>query len=276
MIASVISADHKTLMIGGSGPSYGLWPHWPTWSKLVPMLYKCKVIDAAAPAAGNKYIYRSIVTRSQDIRPDLVLVQWNLGKFDIYVDNQEFADEITQSASIRNFLLDIHTSKTTTGAGYWCSSVDNIVPWKKYYNEKIKSRRGTAVDDLDAMLSLQNFCEKKKFPYFFFTHDDVDHPYLSCDPHTKPFYDEIEWERQVFDPVRSLYKSHDSYRYDLSGIVPEYHWVPNAYWQSWFADQVIKGVLGSVGISTKTDKHKDMILKYCYEKTLEIYAKAKS
>ena len=235
------------------------------------MLYKCRIIDTSGPAAGNRYIFRSVITRAQDVTPDLILVQWNFGKFDIYIQHQPCADEITQGTGIRNFLLDIHTGKTTTGPGYWCSSIDNTVPWKKYYNKYIKSKVGTALDDLEAMISLQNYCAKRNILYQFFTHDNVDHDFLSTDQHTRIFYNEIDWSNQVFDSVITMYTSHPAYQFNISGLSRDYHWVPNADWQYWFANTQVSNLLASVGIHKKTPYENSIIKNYCHDKTLSIY-----
>jgi len=263
----------KILLTAGSGPSCSSWPHWPTWTKLVPMLYNCRVLDASAPAAGNRYLYRSILTRLENIEPALILVQWNFDKFDVYVEQPKFADQILNGTSIRNFLLDIHTGKTTTGAGYWCSSKDNTVPWKKYYNEHVRSETGTALDDLEAMVSLQNLCYKKNLPYKFFTHDDIDHEFLSTNIHTRHFYNEIDWSLQEFDSVRTMYANTESYQYDTSGKTKEYQQTPNADFQYWFAEEELSDLLTSIGISKRNSSRRQGIKEYCHSKTLEIYGK---
>jgi len=258
------------IITAGSGPSYSKWPHWPIWTKMLPLVYRCQHIDASGPAAGNKYLSRSVITQLADYSADLVLMQWNFGKFDIYCEQQEFADEIVNGTGIRNFLLDIHTGKTTKGPGYWCSSIDNTVEWKKYYNEKIKSRTGTAVDDLEAMLNLQNLCARKNIRYKFFTHDDVNHDFLSDNKHTRPFYKEIDWNAQAFDSVRTMYESHESFEFDTSGQVREFHWVPNADFQYFFLTEKLSTLMAELGVESKTVPN---LKTYCHAKTLECYAR---
>jgi hypothetical protein len=159
------------------------------------------------------------------VTPDVLLVQWNFGKFDLYVENQEFIDTVLNSKSIRNFIVDPENSKTTTGAGYWCSSNDNTVEWKKYYNEKIKSKTGTDMDDLQNMLTLQNLCQKKNIYYRFLLHSDIDHESLSSNDNTKSIYKEIDWSLQATDKsLQTIMKSHPSAIYNVSAeresIVP--------------------------------------------------------
>lgn len=262
----------KTILAAGSGPSYSRWPHWPTWTKMFPMAYNANLVDASGPAAGNKFLYRSVLNRLQTTNPDLVLMQWNLGKFDLYVENQSFIDLIVNGKSIRNFIVEVESGKTrTTGPGYWCSSYDNTVEWKKMYNELIKTRRGTAMDDLDHMINLQNICSKKNIDYKFFCHDDIDHEYLSTDPHTRSLYNEIDWSLEVFPSVRTMFVAHESYQYDTGGKVPEFHYVPNADWQYWFLTEMISKITNPMGITCKTNL--DQVKDYCHKKTLECYAK---
>jgi len=264
----------KTILTAGSGPSYSKWPHWPTWTKLIPLLYHCQVVDASGPAAGNRYLYRSVLTRLENIQPEFVLVQWNLGKFDLYVERPEFVDQIVNGTGIRNFLLDIHTGKTSRDTGYWCSSIDNTVPWKKYYNKHVSSATGTSLDDLEAMVSLQNLCYRKNISYKFFTHDDVNHDFLSNNKHTRHFYNEIDWSLQVFDSVRTMYSGHESFCYDTSGKIQEFHWVPNADFQYWFANEKILELLNSYGVERRNINF-EQIKQYCHAKTLEMYDRIK-
>lgn len=262
----------KTILAAGSGPSYSRWSHWPTWTKMFPMMYSANLVDASGPAAGNKFLYRSVLHKLQSVDPDLVLVQWNLGKFDLYVENQKFIDSIVNGKSIRNFIVEIESGKTlVTGPGYWCSSYDNTVEWKRMYNELIKTNRGTAMDDLDNMINLQNICSKKNIDYKFFCHDTIDHEYLSTDLHTKSLYHEIEWAREVFPSVHQMYLAHESHQYDTSGKVAEFHWVPNADWQYWFLTEMISKITDPMGIARRPNWHQ--IKDYCHNKTLECYAR---
>lgn len=263
---------NKTIIAAGSGPCYSKWPHWPVWTKLFPLAYRASLIDASGPAAGNKFIYRSVLTQMQKTSSDLVLVQWNLGKFDLYVENPTFIDSVVNGTGIRNFLVEIETGKTrTTGPGYWCSSHDNTVEWKRTYNELIKSKRGTALDDLDHMINLQNICAKKGIEYKFFLHDKIDHEYFSTDSHIKTLHNEIDWAAQIFPSVREMFESHESFQYDTSDKVPEFHWVPNADWQYWFLTEMISKITDTMDIARKPDWEK--LKQYCHSKTLECYAK---
>ena len=98
----------KLVLTAGSGPSYSKWPHWPTWTKMLALVYRCDHFDVSGPAAGNRFISRAVITKMAEVNPDLVLVQWNLGKYDLYCENAEFIDSIVNGSGIRNFLLDIH------------------------------------------------------------------------------------------------------------------------------------------------------------------------
>jgi hypothetical protein len=265
---------NKTIIAAGSGPSYSKWQHWPTWTKMFPMAYKANLIDASGPAAGNKFLYRSVLTRLQNITPDLVLMQWNLGKFDVYVENPEFINSIINGAGIRNFLIDIHTGNTTTDLGYWCSSTDNTIPWKRMHNELVKNKRGTALDDLDSMINLQNICAKKGIDYKFFCHDTINHEYFSTDQHIKPLYNEIDWEAQVFPSVKDMFRSHESFQFDTSGKVSEFHWVPNADWQYWFLTEMVSKLTDHMGITRRLSWEE--LKTFCHNKTLECYAKIDS
>jgi hypothetical protein len=262
---------NKTIIAAGSGPCYSQWPHWPVWTKLFPMMYKANLVDASGPAAGNKFLYRSVLTRLQHCDPELVLMQWNLNKYDVYVENPEFIRQIIHGKSIRNFIVDIHSGKTVTNEGYWCSSNDDTVEWKREYNRLVKSSRGTALDDLDHMISLQNLCAKKNIPYKFFCHNDINHEYFSTDVHIQPLYNEIDWEAQIFPSVRRMYTNHESFAYSTEGKVPEFHSVPNADWQYWFASNQLKPLMDVLGIESKNNW--SQISEYCHKKTLESYGK---
>lgn len=259
----------KNIIVAGSGPSYSGWPHWPTWTKMFPMAYDATLTDASGPAAGNKFLYRSALNRIQTCSADLVLMQWNLGKYDVYVENPTIIDQILNGSGVRNFLLDVFTGKVATEQGYWCSSHDNTVEWKRLYNKLVRSQRGTALDDLDSMINLQNICARKNIPYRFFCHDDIDHEFLSTDLHTRSLYQEIDWNLEVFPSVRNMYRNHESYCYDTSGKIKEFHWVPNANWQYWFLTQKISEIAAEFNIAARPSW--DILKQHCHKKTLECY-----
>lgn len=260
----------KLIITAGSGPSYSQWRYWPTWTKLLPLYFNCKHIDVSAPAAGNLYICRSVIRALENFTPDTVLVQWNSNKFDLYVENQEFIDLILNSKSIRNFIVDPKNSKTTTGPGYWCSSNDNTVGWKKYYNEKIKSLTGTAMDDLQNMLTIQNFCDLKKIKYGFFLHSDINHQTLSANPNTRSLYREIDWSRQITkDSISTIVKTHPSNIYNVS---PEREAiVPCADIQWFLLDSIIAPFLESMDFE-KNEKY-DSLKNICSKFTEKNYKK---
>lgn len=266
----------KVIITSGSGPSYSKWPHWPIWTKMLPMMFKCKCIDISGPAAGNKFINRAVITQIDKLSPtvpDLVLVQWNLGKFDIYIENKVIIDEILNGNGIRNFLVDVHTGKTTTESGYWCSSYDNTVPWKRYYNQNIKTKIGTAIDDLESMINLQNFCKSRNIMYKFFTHDDIDHNFLSSDKNIAPFYNAVDWDSQVFPSIRTMFEQHTaSYQYDTSGTLPELHWIPNADFQYYLIENFVSDLFDKLSIPKKNC---NILKEYCHKITLEFYEKTK-
>jgi hypothetical protein len=261
----------KLIITSGSGPSYSKWAFWPLWTKLLPFTHRCKVIDVSGPAAGNKFISRSVITELYKSQPDLVMVQWNFGKFDIYSENSEFLKSVREGAGIRNFIVDLHTCTTTDGPGYWCSSYDNTHPWKRYYNETIRSDIGTAMDDLEAMLNLQNLCAKKNIPYRFFTHSQVEHELLSTNLNTRPFYNEIDWNLQIFnDSVDEMYKFHPS-RHLHVRVPGNGRWVPNADFSCHLLTEKISPALVKLGIDPRGDWKK--LQEFCKKQAEEIYEK---
>ena len=259
-------------MTAGSGPSYSKWKFWPVWTKLLQLSHHCQVIDVSGPAAGNKFISRSVITELAKVTPDLIVVQWNLGKFDIYSENSEFLQSVINGSGSRNFIVDIHTRNTTTGPGYWCSSHDNTHPWKKYYNTTIKSRVGTAMDDLESMLTLQNLVAKKNIPYQFLLHGAIDHDMLSTNNHTKPFYNEINWSNIACDPVDVLYYQHPSFKHHVE-IPNNGRWVPNVEFQWHLLANHITKKFPSMGILPRDNW--PQIEVWCKNKALELYEQYK-
>lgn len=236
----------KKILTAGSGPSYSQWRYWPTWTALLPLSFRCTHKDVSAPAAGNLYIARSIIRAFEEFTPDLVLVQWNMGKFDLYVEDQKFINLVLNSNSTRNFIVDPKNSKTTENAGYWCSSNDNTIEWKKYYNENIKSDTGTAMNDLQNMLTVQNFCDLKKIKYGFFLHNDVNHKVLANNPNIKSLYQEIDWTRQIAkESIATVVDAHPSKIYNVS---PERRSIiPCADIQWFLLDSIVAPFLESTG-----------------------------
>lgn len=231
--------DNPLVITAGSGPSYSGWKFWPTWTKMLPLYMQCLVQDVSGPAAGNKFIARSVITALANATPDTVIVQWNLGKFDLYITDPIFIDLIINSSSERNFIVDPLTQGTTNGAGYWCSSHDDTIEWKRYYNRHVRNPIGSYLDDLEQMINLQNICQRKGIEYGFVTHDAVDHQWLQQHPLLEPFYREIEWHCAMTDSsVSDLYRDHPSH---LIHTVPPGHGrgVPGPEWQYWFLDSVV-------------------------------------
>lgn len=186
------------ILTGGSGPSAASWKYWPTWTRMLPLYFRCQHRDVCGPAAGNLFISRSLIYHLQKFKPDVVIAQWNFDRYDLYVGQQQFVDQIHQSSSNRNFIVDVPSGgNTTEGTGYWCSSKDNIVAWKKYFVENIQSKKGTLLDDLQNMLTLQYICERHNIKYKFFMHGSVDHNFLKADSETKSLYDEIDWSKHI-------------------------------------------------------------------------------
>jgi len=244
------------ILTAGSGPSYSKWPYWHTWTKLLPLYINSEHRDVSAPAAGNKFIARAIITAFDSFDPDIVLVQWNFEKFDCYLENQEVINEIISSDSIRNFLVDIHTSATTSGSGYWCSSVDDTVPWKKFYNRYIKSKTGMLIDDLEEMVLIQNLCQIKNIKYFFTTHLDVDHDFLKSNSDIRPFYNQINWNLMIHqESLTKLYKNSSFYSQDRDANLIR-HAVPGPRFQHHYLYNIILPFLAAEGIHPREHSKK--------------------
>jgi len=254
------------ILTGGSGPSDAKWKYWPTWTKMLPFYFNCKHKDVSGPAAGNLFITRSLIYHLQKFKPNIIIAQWNFDRYDLYVGQQKFVDEIYQSKSNRNFILDIPAGgKTTYGTGYWCSSKDNIVAWKKYYVENIQSKKGTILDDLQNMITLQNVCERHKIIYKFFMHGIIDQNFLKSDIEIKSLYDEINCNNLI-EPSREeskkKYIGYEEFNYiEEKGKITH---VPNPLVQFDILQNTVAPVLQILGVKQKNNIER--LKKYCEQK----------
>ena len=254
------------ILTSGSGPSDANWKYWPTWTKMLPLYFQCRHKDVSGPAAGNLFIARSLIYHLQRFRPDVIIAQWNFDRYDLYVGQQKFVDQIHQSKSNRNFIVDVPTGgKTTEGTGYWCSSKDNIVSWKKYYVENIQSEKGTLLDDLQNMLTLQNVCERHNIKYRFFMHGIINHDFLNADAEIKSLYDEIDWDNLIgtsIEESKSKYAgTHDFNDIEETGKTTS---VPNPLVQFDILHNTVTPALEALGVIPRQDR--DRIKQYCEQK----------
>lgn len=232
------------LLTAGSGPSYIKWKHWPTWTKMISMYFDCDHVDVSGPAAGDKFISRMVVNEISKRRPDYVVVQWNHSRLDLYLDNYDTIKNIINSRSQRNFILDPSTQDTTQGPGYWCSSFDNTVPWKKYYNQNIQSKTGAMLDDLEHMLLIQTLCKTLDIKYYFIEHSKFDHEYALENQTVLPMYQMIDWSRQLSNlSLSEMARQHPSYAKKIAVPGFEQHQIPGPEFQYMLLDAVIAPVL---------------------------------
>ena len=263
------------ILTGGSGPSYAGWKYWPTWTKMMPFYFRCKHKDGSGPAAGNLYIARSLIYNIQQWKPDIVIAQWNFNRYDVFAGQQTFVDEVINSKSIRNFILDMPSGKLTTGSGYWCSSTDDVVPWKQYYVNNIKSDLGTHLDDLHNMITLQNICERYKIKYKFLMHDPVQHNVLQENEQTKSLYDEVDWQHFVGPSLEEIKKTHPTRHINFKFIeeTGRNTSIPNPMMQYDILEKSLAPVLTSMGVEKRNNV--DRIKRYCEQKQNSMWEKYK-
>lgn len=254
------------ILTGGSGPSDANWKYWPTWTRMLPLYFRCKHQDVSGPAAGNLFIARSLIYHLQRFKPDVIIAQWNFDRYDLYVGQQRFVDEIHASDSNRNFVVDVPSGgKTTHGTGYWCSSKDNIVPWKKYFVENIQSRKGTLLDDLQNMVTLQNICERHNIKYRFFMHGIINHQYLTADQETRSLYDEVDWKALMGDSIEESKARHaGTQQFNNIEETGKTTQVPNPLVQFDILHNTVAPVLRTMGATQRQDIER--LKRYCEQK----------
>ena len=241
------SNSRPYLLTAGSGPSYIKWPHWPTWTKMVPMYFDCEHVDVSGPAAGNKFIARSIINEVSNKKPDYLVVQWNHGRLDMYLESYKTIKNIITSRSQRNFIIDPDTCDTTQGPGYWCSSFDNTVAWKRYYNKNIYSKTGAMLDDLEHMLLIQNLCTTMGIEYYFIEHSKFDHEFAVSNKRVAPMYKLIDWTRQLTNSsLAELARLHPSYSKKIRVPGFEKHQIPGPEFQFALLDTVVAPALKQI------------------------------
>ena len=254
------------ILTGGSGPSDARWKYWPTWTRMLPLYFRCRHQDVSGPAAGNLFISRSLIYHLQRFKPDVIIAQWNFDRYDLYVGQQPFVDQIHASTSNRNFIVDVPSGgKTTQGTGYWCSSKDNVIDWKKYFVENIQSRKGTLLDDLQNMLTLQNVCERHNIKYRFFMHGRVNHDALKQDTEIRSLYDEIDWQALMGDSIEeSKMKYADTQQFNNIEETGKTTQVPNPLVQFDILHNTVAPVLRHLGVTQRKDIER--LKRYCEQK----------
>lgn len=254
------------ILTGGSGPSDARWKYWPTWTRMLPLYFRCKHQDVSGPAAGNLFIARSLIYHLQRFQPDVIIAQWNFDRYDLYVGQQPFVDQIHASASNRNFIVDVPSGgKITQGSGYWCSSKDNVIDWKKYFVENIQSRKGTLLDDLQNMLTLQNVCERHDIKYRFFMHGILHHTELKEDPEIRSLYEEIDWDCLIGNSIEeSRRKYADTQQFEHIEETGKTTAVPNPLVQYDILQNTVAPALERLGATPREDRGR--LKHYCQQK----------
>ena len=263
---------HMKILTGGSGPSFAGWKYWPTWTRMMPLYFHCGHKDVSGPAAGNLYISRSLIYHLQQMQPDIVIAQWNWDRFDVYVGQAPFAQTVSHSSSNRNFILDLPSSSVTADTGYWCSSKDNVIPWKKFYSEQIQSQKGTDMDDLQHMITLQEVCRRRGIQYRFLMHSPVPHARLTADSETHSLYREIDWQNCILPSLSEIRKNHATShqqfdRIEEAGRITN---VLNPMTQYSVLSDLLHPHLVSMGVTVRPNA--DRLAQYCRTKQDSLWA----
>ena len=139
------------------------------------------------------------------------------------------------------------------------------MPWKKYFVEHIQSRKGTLLDDLQNMLTLQNVCERHHIKYRFFMHGRVNHDELSRDPEIGSLYDEIDWKALMGDSIEeSKSKYADTQQFNNIEETGKTTQVPNPLVQFDILHNTVAPVLKHLGATPRKDIQR--LKRFCEQK----------
>jgi len=219
------------LITSGCGISQREFKHYPIWVHFPTLTHKLKHISIGGPAVGNEYIGRTCkkhILENTDV--DAVIIQWtSIGKLDLFVEDEDTLFQI-KNFNLRNFVVDMDAN-VVDGRGFWASSSSDDNMLKELYNDIFRSRIYEHMRDLEQILDVQNLCELRNIPYYFFFGYSFDFDFIKETPELQYLYNNIKWNKFVtHEAIYDTYKESEEFELDVFDKDPQYM-SPNSAFQ---------------------------------------------
>jgi hypothetical protein len=157
----------KLIITAGDGfAANHIWPMWPRLlSQHIP---DSQTISLGKPAAGNEFIFNSVLYAIRERRPDLVLVQWAQSqRLDLIVDNDHKRDTALQDEVYHHNLYPV--DKNT----WWLSNASTQSYVRQYHSEYIGYTQALS-RTRNYIISLAAVLRARQIPFKFFSTYDVE------------------------------------------------------------------------------------------------------
>lgn len=171
----------KLIITAGDGfAANHIWPMWPRLlSKYMP---DHQIISTGKPAAGNEFIFNSVLSAISYKTPDLVLVQWaQCQRLDLLVDNQDKRDTALQDEVYHHNLYRIEKNE------WWLSNASTQNYVRQYHSEYIGHKQALSRTK-NYIISLAAILHSREIPFRFFSTYDVE-----CYPDSDIDWDHWAW-----------------------------------------------------------------------------------
>ena len=171
----------KLIITAGDGfAANHIWPMWP--ALLTHHVPDSQVINLGKPAAGNEFIFNSVLSAVNNRRPDLVLVQWApCQRLDLLVDTIDKRDTALQDEVYHHNLYRIDNNE------WWLSNASTQNYVRHYHAEYIGYRQALS-RTRNYIISMAAILSSQSIPFKFFSTYDVE-----CYPDTAVNWDHWVW-----------------------------------------------------------------------------------
>jgi hypothetical protein len=157
----------KIIITAGDGFSAShIWPMWP---KIIQdNVTDTRVISLGKPAAGNEFIFNSVLMAINQQKPDYVLVQWAQSRrLDLVIDSVDKRDTALQDEVYHHNLYRI-------GATEWWLSNASTQNYVRHYHSEYIGLQQSLIRTKNYIISLAAILESRGIPYKFFSTYDVE------------------------------------------------------------------------------------------------------
>jgi hypothetical protein len=178
----------KLIITAGDGfAANHIWPMWPVL--LQQSMPNTRVISLGKPAAGNEFIFNSVLFAIEQQRPDLVVVQWAQSqRLDLVIDSVDKRDTALQDEVYHHNLYRINKNQ------WWLSNASTQNYVRQYHSDYI-GRPQALNRTRNYIISLTAILQNRSIPFKFFSTYDVE-----CYPDA-----DIDWSHWIWhEPGRGM------------------------------------------------------------------------
>jgi len=151
-----------------SGDGFAANHIWPMWPKVLQKETNSQVWSLGKPAAGNEYIFNSVLEAITHMTPDLVLIQWAKSeRLDLIIDSHVKRDIALADEVYYHNLYRIYQNE------WWLSNA-STQPYVREYHDKFIGRQQSLVRTRNYIISMAAILKSRNIPYRFFSTYDVE------------------------------------------------------------------------------------------------------